>query len=74
MWESFLDAFKLLCAGKLFRDFGQVVKMTLIGNIVGAVILVVLVKLQAPLFVAVPVAAVITGALQPWLYKDLKYA
>jgi len=74
MWESFIDAMKLFVRGKLFRDLGSVVRQTLIGNAVGAIALVGLVKVGFPLLFAVIVASLIAGALQPWLFKDLKYA
>ncbi|MFN8553131.1 MAG: hypothetical protein U0103_16785 [Candidatus Obscuribacterales bacterium] len=74
MWDAFLDALKLFVKGKLFRDFNQVVRQTLIGNAVAAVLIIVLAKLGLPLYIAVPLVSIIAGALQPWLFKDLKYA
>ncbi len=74
MWEAFLNALTLFMKGKLFRDFNQVVKQTLIGNAVAVVLLIVLAKVGLPLYVAVPLVGIIAGALQPWLFKDLKYA
>ncbi len=74
MWDAFLNAATLFCKGKLFRDFGAVVKQTLIGNAVAAILLIVLVKLGLPLWIVVPIASIVSGALQPWLFKDLKYA
>lgn len=74
MFDAFLDALKLFLKGKLFRDFNQVVKQTLIGNAVAAVLMIVLAKVGLPLYVVVPLVSIIAGALQPWLFKDLKYA
>jgi hypothetical protein len=74
MWDSFTNAATLFFKGKLFRDFNDVVKRTLIGNAIALVLLVVLAKLGLPLWVVIPVASVVAGALQPWLFKDLKYA
>ncbi len=65
---------KLFVKGKLFRDFGQVVRKTLIGNAIAAVLLVAVVKLGLPLYAGIILASLIAGALQPWLFKDLKYA
>ena len=74
MWDAFSNALSLFVKGKLFRDFNQVVKQTLIGNAVAAVLLIVLAKVGLPLYVTVPLVGIIAGALQPWLFKDLKYA
>ncbi len=74
MWDAFKDAATLFLKGKLFRDFGSVVKLTLIGNAVAAILLIVLVKLSLPLWIVIPVVSLVAGALQPWLFKDLKYA
>jgi hypothetical protein len=74
MFDAFLDALKLFVRGKLFRDFPSVVKRTLIGNAIAAVLLIVLAKVGLPLYVVIPIASIVAGALQPWLFKDLKYA
>ncbi len=74
MWDAFLNAVTLFFKGKLFRDFGEVVKKTLIGNVVAAILLIVLAKLGLPLYVVIPIVGIVAGALQPWLFKDLKYA
>lgn len=74
MWDAFLNAFGLFVRGKLFRDFNQVVKQTLIGTAVAATLMIVLAKIGLPLYIVVPVVSIVAGALQPWLFKDLKYA
>ena len=45
----------------------------LIGIVVTAVLLIVLAKIGAPLWLAALVAALLGGGLQPYLFKDLKY-
>jgi hypothetical protein len=74
MWDSFTNAATLFFKGKLFRDFNDVVKRTLIGNAIALVLLVVLAKLGLPLWAVIVVSSVVAGAVQPWLFKDLKYA
>jgi len=74
MWDTFLNAVMLFLKGKLFRDPGAVVRQTLIGNAIAAVLVVVLAKLGLSLLVVVPIVGIISGAIQPWLFKDLKYA
>lgn len=73
MWDMFLNSFKLFLKGRLFRDPRQVMKMWFIGFIVSLLIVVVLAKLGVPLWLTVAIAALATGALQPYLFKDLKY-
>lgn len=74
MWDMFLNSFKLFVKGKLFREPGQVARQWLIGFVTAVVVLPVLVKLGVPLWLAVVVVAFGTGALQPWLFRNLKYA
>jgi hypothetical protein len=74
MWDMFSNAVTLFARGKLFRDFNQVVKQTLIGNLIAFVLVVALAKIGLPLWAAVVVSGLISGAAQPYLFKDLKYA
>ena len=74
MLDSLSDVFTLFIRGKLFRDFGNVVQQTLIGNFLAAVILIVLAKSGIPLWVDISVASIVAGAMQPWLFKDIKFA
>ncbi len=74
MLDMFLNSLKLFFKGKLFREPRQVAKQWLIGFVVALVLLPLLVKLGVPLWLAVVVVALSTGALQPWLFRNLKYA
>ena len=74
MWDMFLNSLKLFFKGKLFREPLQVARQWAIGFGTAVVLLPVLVKLGAPLWLAVIVVALCTGALQPWLFRNLKYA
>lgn len=73
MWSMFLNSFKLFCKGKLFREPLEVFKQWLIGFVASAVLLIVLVKLGLALWLALVLVAIGVGALQPWLFRDLKY-
>ncbi|MEO7500754.1 MAG: hypothetical protein ABIX11_14310 [Casimicrobiaceae bacterium] len=73
MWDMFVNSFKLFFKGKLFRDSGQVLKKWLIGFAVALVAVVVLARVGVPLWLAVLVSALGAGALQPYLFRDLKY-
>jgi hypothetical protein len=64
----------LFLKGKLFRDPIEVLKKWLIGLCVAPVAVVVLAKIGVPLWLAVVIAALGAGALQPYLFKNLKYA
>jgi len=67
-WNSVLLFFK----GKLFRDRGQVFLKWLTGFALTLAVLLIAGYLVSPLF-GVIVASLLGGALQPYLFKDLKY-
>jgi hypothetical protein len=74
MWDMFSNSLRLFVKGKLFREPGAVFRQWLIGFGVSLVTFVALVKLGVPLWIAVTVVSLSTGALQPYLFKNLKYA
>lgn len=73
MLSTAIDSAKLLFAGKLFRDNAKVMRQIAIGAGCGAVVVVV-VGLFAPMWVAAVAGGAVSGVLQPILFKDLKYA
>ncbi len=73
MLEMFMDSATLFMKGKLFQDYKSVFIKMLIGMIITAVIAIILAKLGTGMWVAIGVASLIGGALQPYLFKDLKY-
>ena len=73
MWLMFTNSLRLFLKGKLFREPRMVLRQWLIGVAATLVALVVLVKLGMPLWLAVLLASLGGGALQPFLFKDLKY-
>lgn len=73
MWDMFQNSFKLFLKGKLFRDPREVLKKWLIGVVVALVAVVVLARVGVPLWLAVTLAGFAAGALQPYLFRDLKY-
>ncbi|MGS0757967.1 hypothetical protein ACVBEH_26790 [Roseateles sp. GG27B] len=73
MWGMFINSLQLLFKGKLFRDPLEVFKKWLVGLVAATVLLVVLVKVGVALWLAVVLVALGIGALQPWLFRDLKY-
>jgi hypothetical protein len=73
MWDMFTNALKLFLRGKLFRDPRLVLRQWLIGVAVAAVLLIGLALAGAPLWLAMVVASAVSGLLQPYLFKNLKY-
>lgn len=73
MWGMFSNSFKLFLKGKLFRDPREVLKKWLIGLVVALFAVVVLAYAGLPLWLTVIIASLGVGALQPYLFRDLKY-
>lgn len=73
MWEMYANSTRLFLKGKLFREPRMVARQWLIGVAITLVVLVGLAKLGLPLWLAVLTASLGGGALQPFLFKDLKY-
>ena len=74
MWDMFSNSLRLFLKGKLFREPGAVFRQWLIGFVASLATVVILVKLGVPLWIAVAAAALAAGMLQPFLFKNLKYA
>jgi hypothetical protein len=63
----------LFVRGRLFADPAMVARQLAIGAIVTAILLVVIAKIGAPLWLATLMAGFAGGGLQPYLFKDLRY-
>lgn len=74
MWEMFSNSLKLFFKGKLFREPRAVFRQWLIGFAIVLALLLLLVKLGVPLWIGVVLAAIVGGSVQPFLFKNLKYA
>jgi hypothetical protein len=72
MFQTFLHSVIAFLRGKLFQDTGQFVGRGLIGV---ALVLVAVFALNTvlPLWLAVSVAGLLGGIVQPRLFRDLKY-
>ena len=68
-----MNSAKLFFAGKLFKDNKTVVRQLMMGAGAG-VIAGIVIGLFAPIWVAAFSAGAVSGAVQPVLFKDLKYA
>ena len=74
MWAMAQNSIVLFFRGKLFAEPGKAMMQLLIGIIVTALIFVILAKLGAPIWLAALIAALIGGALQPFLFRRLRFA
>lgn len=73
MWEMFKGSAQMFLKGKLFRDNTVVIRQWAIGFIVAIVLIVLLGKFVLPVWAAAIIGGFLTGALMPYLFKDLKY-
>ena len=73
MFDMARNSMTLFFRGKLFADPRKAYRQLAIGILVAALLLVVLAKLGAPIILAALIAGLVGGALQPFLFKDLRY-
>ncbi|MEQ8451555.1 MAG: hypothetical protein RIB97_17950 [Nitratireductor sp.] len=73
MWEMAKSSIVLFLQGKLFAEPAKVYRQTAIGAALTAALLVVLAVAGLPVAGAAAVAGIVGGALQPYLFKDLRY-
>ena len=72
MFQMFSSSIQLFLKGKLFRDGRQVFSQWLKGFLLTLGLLLVAGWAFNP-FAGVILASLVGGALQPYLFKDLKY-
>ena len=72
MLRMFINSMRLFCHGKLFRDRAMVFRQWLKGFVLTLTVLIVVGYFGGALL-GVSVASLLGGALQPWLFKNLKY-
>jgi hypothetical protein len=73
VWEMAQSSMSLFFRGRLFADPAMVARQLAIGIVVTAILLIVIARIGAPLWLAALVAGLAGGALQPYLFKDLRY-
>jgi len=73
MLDMFRNSVLLFCKGKLFKDLNKVMMLAMIGAVLAALMMVALVKVGVNLWLAVVIASGLSGALQPRLFRDLKF-
>jgi hypothetical protein len=70
--QMFMNSLRLFLRGKLFRDNGSVFRQWLKGFVLTLALFLIAARCVSPL-AGVIIASLIGGAVQPWLFKDLKY-
>jgi len=73
MWSMAQNSMLLFFRGKLFADPNMAMRQLGLGVGVTALVLIVVAAIGAPLWLAALLAGLAGGALQPYLFKDLRY-
>ncbi len=73
MFDMAKSSIILFFQGKLFSDPASAVRQIAIGAGLTALLAVVLAKLGIPLIAVAIIVGLLGGALQPYLFKDLRY-
>ncbi len=73
MWSMVKSSFGQFLRGKLFAEPAKVYRQLAIGVGVTALLMLGAVVAGASLWIAALIAGFIGGALQPYLFKDLRY-
>ncbi|MBL4762869.1 MAG: hypothetical protein JKY93_09230 [Gammaproteobacteria bacterium] len=73
MIGMFKHSIILFYKGRLFQDLSHVIKQACIGIFISAAIVIGLIKMGLALWIAVVTASLVSGALQPYFFKDLKF-
>ncbi len=74
MWPMFTNSLRLFLKGKLFRDPKAVLLRWLAGFAIALAAVLILRLLGVPVWLAVVLASLAVGVIQPYLFRDLKYA
>jgi hypothetical protein len=72
VFQMFTSSIRLFLRGKLFRDGRQVFSQWLKGFLLTLGLLLVVGWVLSPV-IGVVLGSLVGGALQPYLFKDLKY-
>lgn len=73
MWDMVKTSFGQFVRGKLFADPAMVYRQLAIGVAVTVIVTLGAVALGLPLWAAALIGGFVGGALQPYLFKDLRY-
>jgi hypothetical protein len=73
MWTMATSSMSLFFRGKLFADPAKAYLQLAIGIVATVILMVIAALLGAPLWAAALFAGLLGGALQPYLFRDLRY-
>ena len=73
MFDTLITSAKLFFQGKLFQNTALAIRLLVMGAAAAAAV-TILVGMVAPLWAAALAGGVVGGLLQPWLYRNIKYA
>ena len=73
MWSMATSSMNLFFRGKLFADPAKAYLQLALGIVATVILMVAAWGLGAPLWAAALFAGLLGGALQPYLFKDLRY-
>jgi len=73
MFDMLMNSITLFMQGKLFREPKKVYSQIAIGSAITLVIFMIVASISSVAWGAI-IAGLIGGALQPRLFRDLKYA
>ncbi len=75
MWEMFTSSMMMFLKGKLFRDNVKVLTQGALGVLVAIALIILLGKFaHLPMWAAAMIGGFVTGAMMPYLFKNLRYA
>jgi len=74
MWSMAQNSIILFFRGKLFADPNMAMRQLALGVVATAIVLIVLAVAGAPVWLAALLAGLAGGALQPFLFRNLRYA
>ncbi len=74
MFEMAKNSMILFARGKLFKDVRSVILRSLLGIVITAAFFLLLAFVAPHPWIAAFISAFVGGGLQPYLFRDLKYA
>ena len=71
--EFLTDPLKLFAQNRLVRDQEDFVKKAAVGSAVGAGLFLLLGLMGVSIWFSIPISAFVAGAVQPYLFRDIKF-
>ncbi len=81
MWDMAKNSITLFFQGRLFKDSSKVYRQILLGAVFTGIVMILATAVLSAIglageavWIAAAIAGFLGGMLQPYLFKDLKYA